>query len=158
MRRINIELPNRSDKPSFVWAALYKWRCYVNFERSDVILHVGAVTRREETTSLRDKLNSSTSAQLPVGHNFHVLSESKPGASNSGFTSRCPQYHVFITADSENLVRAPFLKKSSASIRQTPQPPWSGIATEMRVDIGHTHLCTLQYSVDAVALGYCISM
>jgi len=48
-----------------------------------------------------------------------------------------------ITVDSENLVRAPFCKKSSASIRQTPQPPWSGIATEMRVDIGHAHLCTL---------------
>jgi hypothetical protein len=60
--------------------------------------------------------------------------------------------------EGRNLVRAPFKKKSLASIRETPQPPRSGIATEMRVDIGHAHLCMLQYSVDTVAFGNYISM
>src|SRR5260221_7124945 len=39
--------------------------------------------------------------------------------------------HHFFTADSENLVRAPFCKKSSASIRQTPQPP-HGLGLQQR--------------------------
>src|SRR5258708_32329825 len=47
-----------------------------------------------------------------------------------------------VTAYLENLVRAPFCKKSSASIRQTPQPP---MVWDCNRDEGRYCSCTLMH-------------
>jgi hypothetical protein len=63
-----------------------------------------------------------------------------------------------VTVDSETLSVHHLKKKVWLASSKLHSLPWSGIATEMRVNIGHAHLCTLQYSVYMVTLGHCISM
>ena len=54
------------------------------------------------------------------------------------------QWSTLITAFSENLVRAPFKKKIGWPDRSSRGLSPVGSTTEMGVDIGHAHLCTLQ--------------
>ncbi len=53
------------------------------------------------------------------------------------------KHHAWLTAYSENLVRAPFCKKSLASIRQTPQPP---MVWDCNRDEGQYWSCTLMHA------------
>ncbi len=51
--------------------------------------------------------------------------------------------NVCLSLVAEDSVRH-FVKKVRLAFGKLRSLPWSGIATEMRVDIGHAHLCTLQ--------------
>ena len=64
------------------------------------------------------------------------------GGGYQAFSEFCCLFYLF-TAYSENLVRAPFCKKSSASIRQTPQPP---MVWDCNRDEGRYWSCTLLHA------------
>jgi len=65
------------------------------------------------------------------------------GVSHSAMSSTSLR-PVFFKVFSENLVRAPFKKKKGWPDRSSRGLLPVGSTTEMGVDIGHAHLCTLQ--------------